>query len=89
MGLTHTGTRQGCEPCESEFESRSPNHYYRNIIMKEDFTNTEPDSVSDTPIDEYSEYVDSLEKLLGKLDAEYCSDEEIKLWQHCHSKHYH
>ena len=59
--------------------------------MKEDLDliNIEPDTVSDTPFDEYSEYVDSLEKLLGKLDAENCSDEEIKLWQHCHTKHYH
>ena len=35
------------------------------------------------------EYIEKLEKLLGKLDIEHCSQEEINLWQKCHSKWYH
>lgn len=35
-------------------------------------------------------YVEKLEKLLGRTDIDDDSTEEdIKLWQHCHTKHYH
>tara|TARA_R110000737_G_scaffold345715_2_gene374578 strand:- start:1875 stop:2390 length:516 start_codon:yes stop_codon:yes gene_type:complete len=38
------------------------------------------------------EYIEQLEKFLGRMDPDWddnTTDEEIKLWQECHSKHYH
>ena len=42
----------------------------------------------DTEISPEKAYIEKLEKLLGKLDLENCSEEEINLWQKCHSKWY-
>lgn len=36
-------------------------------------------------------YIERLEKLLGKtdIDDDFVTEEEVTLWQHCHTKHYH